>query len=183
MVLSKYCNNYLLIVLSIISIALSWSYIPHNEIITRYLNPFNFVLYFELGKIAREKNMQIKNNIATALGSLLVLTMIGIFWPSSEPSYFSILCIPFVIAVFIFMDSCLRLFPLRFFVPVGKYSFVIYLCHIQLAGIVNGRLHGWLELVKVPIAFMITCVFVISIKIVLERINKDGKCLEWLGYR
>jgi len=182
-VLSKFCNSYLLIILSIVSIALSWNYIPHNQIITRYLNPFNFILYFELGKIARMKNLQITNNIVSVFGSFLILIIIGIIWPTSEPCYFSILCIPFVVAAFIFLNGILRLYPLRFLVPIGKYSFVIYLCHIHIAGIVNGRLYGWMEFIKVPIAFLITCIFVSVVNKVVQNIYKEGRLLEWLGYR
>lgn len=183
MILSRCCNGILLIVLSIISIALSSDLIPHNEIITKYLNPFNFVLYFELGKYARVRNLINSSNITSILGSLIVLILIGVFWPSFEPSYFSVLCIPFVISAFIFLDSLLRIRSLKFLVPIGKYSFVIYLCHIQIAGIINGRFHGWTEFIKVPVAFLITCVLVFSIVKILQKTHRNGKLIGWLGYR
>lgn len=179
-ILSKILNRYLLFVLSIISIALSWNVIPHNEIFTRYLNPFNFIIYFELGKWVREYNIQIKHSQTLLPVSLFFLFMIGCLWPSIEPCYFSILCIPFVIAAFIGIDCFFRLVPLRFLIPIGKYSFVIYLCHIQIAGVINGRLHGVFEFIKVPIAFLITCVFV---HIVYLTIRRKKNILVWLGYR
>lgn len=183
MALSKYVNSYLLIILSIISITLSWDFIPHNRILTRYLNPFNFILYFELGKIAREQKWQINNKMISAIGSLSILIIVGVLWPSFEPCYFSILCIPFVIAAFMFIDTILRLFSLRFMIPIGKYSFVIYLCHILIAGVINGRLHGWMEYIKVPVAFIITCIFVFALKLSIDKVFSNEKVSVWLGYR
>lgn len=133
--------------------------------------------------MARTHNWQISNKIVTTIGSLAIMIIVGTLWPSLEPNYFSLLCVPFVMAAFIFIDTILNIFPLRFLIPIGKCSFVIYLCHIIIAGVVNGRLHGWMEYIKVPVAFIITYIFVFTIKLAIEKIFKNKKVLGWLGYR
>lgn len=182
--LSRFCNRYIILLLSILSITLSWNYIPHNDIFTRYLNPFNFILYFELGKIVREKDLRIKNYINSLIVSIMIMVLTGILWPSLQPTYFSIICIPFVMAALVFFDSLLKLLPMKFLITMGKYSYVIYLCHIQIAGIINGRMHGGLmEILKVPIAFILTFAFVAIVYQVVSNTNKEGKLLKYLGFR
>lgn len=183
MLLSQYFNKYLLMFVSCVSIALSWDYVPHNEIFTRYLNPFNFIIYFELGKLVREKGWKTNNNFAVAICSLIVLVTIGFLWDSLDPCYFSICCIPFVIAAFLLVNSSIAMFPVKQLIPIGKYSFVIYLSHIHIAGLINSRMHGWLEFFKVPLAFVVVCFLVVLLHIFLNKTDRDKRFLSWFGFR
>lgn len=53
-ILSRYLNNFVLLVLGLVSMFLSvYHVIPYNELFTPYVNPFNFVGYFAIGSLMR----------------------------------------------------------------------------------------------------------------------------------
>lgn len=54
-------NNWALILLGIATIAFS-NEIPYNDIFTKYLNPFFFVVYFALGRLVRKEEWLIFNS-------------------------------------------------------------------------------------------------------------------------
>lgn len=185
--LVRYFNKYLLILLSLCSIVLNqYGFIVNNQIFTNYLNPFNFIFYFLMGRIAREYNWNFlfyKSRIISGILGLLICFTVWIFWETDYPSYFSLWCVFFVLGSFMVIDSNLVLIPCHFFAPIGKLSFVIYLLHIQFAGIVNTRMSGILEYMKVPIAFFIVILFVKGLLWVLEHIVKNTKINNNLGFR
>ena len=183
MILSRYINKWMLVVLSICSIALSWDYLPHNDIFTRYLNPFNFLLYFQLGRLAREYEwVPLSPRWALPIG-ILICVVCGILWHTNEPSYFSLWCIPFSVGAFMVVDSLLQLFLWQGLVYIGKLSFVIYLSHIQIVGAINARMSGYWEYFKVPIAFSVALFFVWILYKFVNHIVKHDSIKVYLGFR
>lgn len=183
-VLSRFVNTWVLISLSILSISFGHDLIPHNEVFTRYLNPFNFILYYELGFIARKYNWQI-NNITLSIGSGLVLCFASWFlFGKSMPTYFSAYCIIFSIGCFLIFDSILHLLDSNFLVYVGQISFVIYLTHISIAGYINARLQSfWGEHLKIVVAFTIVLSIVWFFDYMTSKIELLRRYRPILGYR
>ena len=63
-----------------------------------------------------------------------------------------------------------------------KLSFVIYLVHNQIAGIINSRFIGLLEYIKVPVAVLITIGVVILIKYIVRKFRLDSLS-RYFGFR
>lgn len=185
--MGRYINNFALILISIVSIALS-NVIPNNEVFTKYLNPFFFVVYFSAGRLVREKEWLISNNKwwggVLSAGFILVTALLKL-----NVSYFSLFCIPFSFSCFILMVFILRLIIrvkrkmlINVIVPIGKISFVIYLTHMPIASTINRHIFGVAEHFKVILAFGISCILVLCLKFILHSCHKD-KFLKKLGFR
>lgn len=185
MLLSRYVNKWILIVLGIISTALGVNIIPYNDVFTPYVNPFNFILYFSLGRLAREYHWEWEKNWLVVVSVIIAIVSLWI-WNEDRPHYVHLCCIPFCISIFIIAWNVFRRVHWPWAVWIGKVSFVIYFCHMQIVGKVDtllSVLHGSpLELLKYPIAFAVVVAFVYTTQVVLERFNGQG-VLRYLGYR
>lgn len=184
-ILSKIANIWLLILLSVLSITLGHDWIPHNDVFTRYLNPFNFILYFELGTVARKYNWKL-NNITHSIVFGLVLCIVSWFlFDKSTPTYFSVYCIIFFIGSFLLCDGLLHFFKSNHLVYIGHISFVIYLIHIPFAGFINARLQNYCvwEYLKVFVAFVIVVSLVRIIDYLTNKFERLRRFRPLLGYR
>lgn len=182
-ILGRYINNYVLIVLSAVSIYLSLDYIPHNDIITRYLNPFNFLIYYSLGRISRKtRKSQIDICKKNVIGAISVFVVSIVTWDST-PTYFDLHCVFFSMSAYIILMGFLgSLSDLSFLVYIGKLSFVIYLIHIQIAGFLNTRMGG-VEYIKIPVAFFVTVCFVAMLNYLISHNSKTYSYMRFLGFK
>lgn len=179
-VVSKKIDEKILIVVSIISIFLSWDYLPHNEYFTRYLNPFNFIIYYELGRLSYKYNFQPIGKYKVIL-SIVILFIIYHLW--DNPTYFNIYCIIFSTSIFIILYNILYIYNNSILINIGKISFVMYLIHIQIAGVINSlSIKLGFEQIKVFIALFVVSILVILLnKAINQTCNK--KWSKYLGFR
>lgn len=182
MFFSNYFNRWILMTLSIISIYLSYDIIPHNDIFTRYLNPFNFLIYYQLGLIAREYDWKFLNffyeiTIGISLCIATWFCMVGV------PSYFSLYCIINAVGTFLIIDGLVHVASCRFVIYIGKISFVIYLMHISIASFFNARLHNNLEFVKVLFAFLCVICIVYILDNITNKVNRLKKFRSSIGFK
>lgn len=185
-VLCKYKNvvwQILLSVLSLTSIQLtSMSIIPYNEIITPYTNPFNFLIYFQVGMFYRKYHLNLNNYRYLLPATATLIALFFVLTP--HHSYFSLFCIPIAISAFILMYYLAVKIP--FGETVGKLSYVIYLCHLIPVSILNRHIlewfGPWFDYVKVPIVFSIIA-FVVWSGYYLLRTLKLNSISSILGYR
>lgn len=181
-ILGRYINNFVLIVLSAVSIYLSLDYIPHNDIITRYLNPFNFLIYYCLGRITRKSKINLVNK-KNVIGAMFVFVVSIVTW-DSFPTYFDLHCIFFSMSAYIILMGFLgSLSDLSFLIFIGKLSFVIYLVHIQIAGFFNTRMGGGMECIKVPVAFFVTVCFVAMLNYLISHNSKTYSYMRFMGFK
>lgn len=174
---SKIINDWILVAISILSIFLSWNYLPHNEIFTRYLNPFNFIIYYSLGRIARKYDFNPIGKYYIAC-SIIALISIIVLWKDNH-TYFNLYCIPFSAASFILLYNIVYFYNNAFLIKIGKISFVIYLIHIQIAGIINSLFTKFrLEHIKVFVAFFTVC----AIVFILQKIINAFCSKNWVKY-
>lgn len=185
MLLSRYINKWILIVLGIVSTALGVTIIPYNDVFTPYVDPFNFILYFSLGRLAREYHWEWEKSWLVVVSVIIAIVSLWI-WNEERPQYFNLYCIPFCISIFIISWTIFRRVLWIWVIWIGKVSFVIYFCHMQIVGKVDSLLSflrgSPLELLKYPIAFAVVVVFVYLTQYLLKRINCHG-ALRYLGYR
>ena len=105
--------------LSLLSIALSWQYIPYNEIFTQELNPFNFIFYFSLGRLSRKHNLTgISIYLYVLLIAFLILTFI--LWDTTNRVCVCIWCPLFCIFLFLLIDVFLRKYPQMWLINIGN---------------------------------------------------------------
>lgn len=181
--ISKRFNEWLLVAISLVSIGLSWEYIPHNVIFTRYLNPFNFIIYYTLGCLVRKYAIPLQN----LLGGEILLSTIVIFcavmlW-KGEPTYFNLLCVPFSMSFLVILYNVLNSFNDPLLINIGKISFVVYLIHIQIVGVINTWMTGHgLEYFKVFCAYAVVCAIVLAYKTIVLSFDK-WHLSQFLGFR
>ena len=186
---SRFINKWVLVFIGIMSMVLSVTdTIPYNSVFTPYNNPLNFFVYFQLGRLYREYWGDVvivdkKLSIISIAIIVLYLYFIGI------PIYWNPFTPIFTIASFIILWLLLEHLSVNnMLVQIGKISFVIYLCHLQIAqhiGVLVVSKMGasfFTNIIKIPIAFMAVVLFVICIEYVLKKIHCE-KMLVWLGYR
>lgn len=185
MLLSRYVNKWILIVLGIVSTALGVTIIPYNDAFTPYVNPFNFILYFLLGRITREYHWNWERNWLVIVSFIIATASLWI-WNEDRPHYFHLCCIPFCLSIFIIAWNIFSKVHWAWAIWIGKVSFVIYFCHMQIAGITNTTLSLlWgspLELLKYPIAIIIVLLFVYILYFVLNKFNLTI-ISKYLGFR
>lgn len=181
--ISKRLNEWLLVTVSLVSIGLSWEYIPHNGILTRYLNPFNFIIYYALGRLVRKYAIPLqdilggKNSLST-----IVIFCVVMLW-KGEPTYFNLLCVPFSMSFFVILYNILNRFNAPLLINIGKISFVVYLIHIQIVGVINTWMTGHgLEHFKVFCAYAIVCAIVFAYKVIVLSFDK-WHLSQFLGFR
>lgn len=118
--------------------------------------------------------------------SIVIISVVTIF--KLDVTYFSLFCIPFSFSCLILLVFILRMISkisktaINGLVSVGKISFVIYLTHMQIAGIINRHMFGMAEHFKVVVAFGVSCILVFSLKFILHSYHKDG-LIKMLGFR
>lgn len=156
-VLSKFIHPGILIALGLCSQILSVTHvIEYNDILTQYTNPLNFIIYFACGQLFSK---HINLDILSAKHAFLGLAVMILFLCFQQPRYCSPFTFIFTISLFILLFYLLRLVHNDIFIQTGKYSYVIYLFHIQVAGFIHmlmSRLWGtWIEPIKVVIAFAV----------------------------
>lgn len=185
MILRKVINDYFLLFMGICSQILTTytNIIPYSDVWTSNLNPLNFIVYFEIGRIIQKLHITEEIDLKKAVGAFFIIIA---FLTIGKPQYYGPLTFIFTINSFLLFYYCLSQFSNTLFIKIGKISFVIYLCHIQIAGFIQAiykPLWGtWLEPTKVLIAFVIVCIFCFTIQYILYRfhLNREEK---WLGYR
>lgn len=177
---ASYVNEYILIAMSLLSIGLGLQ-IPYGDMFTAYLNPFNFILYFSLGRLYRKSSYVLKEKTLVLLSIFLVVLYLCI-WRMQPPSYFNICYVPFSLVSLYLLNELLKKVNPSWLVEIGKLSFVIYLSHIQCAGFINTRMNGFSEYAKVPVAFIVMCIIAYSMKAVLT-IKKREKLFKLLGFK
>lgn len=187
--LSRCFTSKFLLILGISSMLLtSFGVIPYNRIFTPYNNPLNLLVYFVLGREFSSRNVEnVSFNIVwVVVSSVFVVLFLTIF---QIPYYWNIFTPLFtigIISILFCLLSHIQVTPLL--VKIGKLSFVLYLCHMQIAQVLSTRIYSLMgggvfaNIIKVPIALIIILLLVISVEKVLLFI-KFGKALSWLGYR
>lgn len=182
---SYFCNTWILIGLSILSITIGHDYIPHNDVFTRYLNPFNFIIYFELGYVARQYNLKICNPWIAILTGIALSVASWFLFSDTRPSYFSIYCLLFFIGAFLIIDGILHITMSGFGVYVGKISFVIYLTHISFASYINSQLqtYSWGCYIKVIIAFSVVLILVYFLDTITQQNTFLQSLRSFIGFR
>lgn len=191
--LLRYVNKYILLFVSLVSIGLSQSkLIPYNEVFTYYINPFNFIVYPILGQILHgfvERKSYKGHNLLVSLVLLLTSLILGRYGEKIMPVYFNYSCILFSISVLILLMYLLQFATNKYLVillgGVGKNSFIIYLVHMQVAGLINGLyarigLPTYLEFFKAFVAILVVAIMVAILKLCLY---KNKSLLLALGYR
>ena len=169
--------------ISLISIALTaYDFIPYNTYFTAYTNPFNFLIYFQIGRIIREYQVNLKNN-QILLISMIISIMCLICWEELL-SYFSLYSVLVSFASFIFMYRIAD--EVYFGEKIGKLSYVIYLVHLVPASALNGKglqiIGQWFDFIKVPLIFFLIVVLVWLGEFCLKKMNLS-RISKYLGYR
>lgn len=168
-----------------------YHYIPYTQDWTPYLNPFNFISYFSFGILSRNFDCVWKLICNRVLVIPLIIILVVFytytpvckeFWYFNLPSFF--LCIVFIVLscniIINLSDQSCKV------IAIGKISFVIYLSHMQIATTLNKFLprifSGYLEPVKVIVAFIIATICVIILDRVI-RMMKIDKIRPYIGFR
>lgn len=183
--LSRIFGRYYLalILISLLSICLTAkNIIPYGEYFTAYTNPFNFYVYFQIGRSIRKKNIELLD-VRLFLISLIVCFANLYLWDET-PSYFSLYSVVVSVCAFIILYRIAYL--MDYGEEIGKLSYVIYLVHLVPASILNR--HGemvfgtWFEYVKVPLIFGLIAIAVWIGKLFLQHVHYV-KAYNYLGYR
>lgn len=183
--LSRIFGRYylVLILISLLSICLTAKdTIPYGEYFTAYTNPFNFYVYFQIGRFIRKKNIELLD-VRLFLISLIVCFVSLCLWDET-PSYFSLYSVVVSVCAFIVLYRIAYL--MEYGEEIGKLSYVIYLVHLVPASILNR--HGemifgtWFEYVKVPLIFGLIVIVVWIGKLFLQHMHYV-KLYNYLGYR
>lgn len=174
--------QYVLIITSVLSIVLtSHHMIIYNDFFTPYTNPFNFLIYFQIGRLIRKYKLNILDN-RFIFGALIIMILTLIYW-KDLPSYFSIFAIPFSLAVYVILYKIASI--MRKGESVGRLSYVIYLIHLVPVSIINRYglkyIGAEFDFFKVPIAFAIILLVAWLGKVCLKQLN--NKLLPYFGYR
>ena len=185
MLLSRWINNWLLLIIGLISQTLT-SYtdiFPYNDVWTLMLNPLNFIPYFVLGRLFRQYQVL---NYYCRWWSVISAFILAAFLSFTEPQYHYPYTFIFTISSFFFIYYAFSLFISNNLISIGKISFVLYLSHIQIAGAIQALftpLWGtYIEPLKVLVAFLLASVFCFAIKYVLNKLSLEV-IEEYLGYR
>lgn len=138
----------ILLLISILSIGLtSIGCIPYTENITKYMNPFNFLIYFQMGYWVRKCEFDFTSKLCL-IGALSLLVLVLLGWHTT-PTYFNLWCIPYSITTFILLYQVAA--HIGYGIVIGKISFVIYLSHLIFTGVIERRLLSFLR--NTPVEF------------------------------
>lgn len=175
--------QYILIMVSIASIVLtSCNKIAYNDYFTEYTNPFNFLIYFQVGRFIRKYEINLEDH-RLQFGSLIAMILMCIFW-NELPSYFSLFAIPASLSAYVILYWIASF--LRIGEEVGRLSYVIYLIHLIPAGIINRYglecIGACFDFIKVPLTFIVIFSVVWFGRFCLKRMNLNA-LLPYFGYR
>lgn len=185
-------NNLFWIIIGVCSIILSQlKLIPYNSFFTIYMNPFNFILFFALGKVFRYKKLWHPVEYNKPLFFLsLVIVIVTFFIPNfyTQVWYFNIISL-FVnvslIIVLLYVTKSLTK-KYNFIVQLGECTYIIYLTHISIASFLNRFLDpylgGFFSIIKIIIAFLLASSLVYIGYYLLNK-YKCNKLMKILGYR
>lgn len=182
---SQYINEWVLLLLGFISLGITnyTEIIPYNNIWTYSLNPLNFIVYFSMGRLFRKYDVI---EYFRSWWTVLAITIMSIFLYITKPSYFSPWTPLFTMSLFLLSYCLCSKITIKLLIEIGKISFTIYLCHIQIAGAVQAFYKPFwgtlVELTKVIVAFAIVCTFCLIFKHFLSKFHLS-KVEAWLGYR
>jgi len=161
-----------------------------TEWCTPYTNPFNWLLFFALGILWRQKEEYIERIVTQRAVIVIVgigfIVLFGLWaWYNMEISYWNSYSLLFEVLgcmCIIYLAWCFR--NVVFLQRIGKNTFFIYLIHMQIAGIINTRLpqNAFFYLVK-PIIVLVFIWLLIEIAIKLACILKINKLLGLVGIR
>lgn len=182
-------NPFLWAIIGILSIwASQQGLIGYTLHYTPYMNPLNFILYFSLGVIVRKTKYydQLKNPIIVFTGLIVVLVPFFNYNHYTSVWYFDLTSMIVCLGATILIINIAPFLKTKPLTRVGMFSYVIYLSHMQIATTLNKILQvalpGYLEVVKVLIAFIIAVAFV---KMIYYFLNKRHalNIMRFLGYR
>lgn len=137
---------YLCIVVSVISVLLSaCNIIVYNASFNQYTNVLNWIGWFSLGLLVREKKWLDRITswklFAVACSLLIVFTALSSSRGIIIEAYVDMYSVPIEVCGGICVLFVAKLLcNSNVLVDIGKKSFFIYLIHIQLAGMINTRL-------------------------------------------
>ena len=180
----KRTGLYLCIVVSVISVLLSaGKIIIYNASFNQYTNVLNWIGWFSLGVLVREKKWLDRITswklFTVACSLLIVFTALSSSREIIIEAYVDMYSVPIevcggICVLFIAKLLCNS----NVLVDIGKKSFFIYLIHIQIAGMINARLpYNAVFFVARPFVAVAVCYF--SAK-VFEWVLKKLKCSEEL---
>ena len=159
--------------------------------ITNYLNVLNWCFFFALGFYLQTKTEEeiigfVKKYLWYAIFIWTALLILGIFIEPNSFGYFSILG-PFmecaaIVAVF---GIASKMYDVEFITDAGKYSFSIYLLHIQIIPIVYKFIgNSSIGTVFSPIAtYCVTVLLLFICKIAAEKLHISKQVNTLLGMR
>lgn len=160
--------------------------IPYNMLFTPYVNPFNFIIYFCVGRLLRKYNVIDFISKRPLLWMFVTIVIMTVFLFITKPQYWTPWTWIFSMSLFVFLFLFFTRYTWMWLIQVGMISYVIYLCHIQIAGFVHFRFSFlWgtpFEIVKVFVAFVVVCLFCSLLKYSLVKFGLE-KELKYLGFR
>ena len=176
MVLNRYVNKWVLIGIALAFTAIGVDLIPYNNVLTPYINPFNLIIYFMIGRLAREYKWQFDDRRLLIPAIIICIVSLAI-WNERLPHYVNLCCIPFCVSVFVLAYYVFSNIHASWLIWIGKVSFVIYFCHMQIGGKVNSLFSSYcvteFEIVKYPIAFCVIVFFVFFLEKLLKLLPMD----------
>ena len=142
-------RDFLLIgcmLISLISVLLSiLSVIGYNSVWNQYTNVFNWIGFFALGVMLRDKNWLDKIlSLKVAIPAFLILIAFLVL-STLEDGPIEAYINPYSLPIEVFGSICVLetawlLRQCKVIIDLGKKSFFVYLIHIQIAGLINTRL-------------------------------------------
>ena len=187
-------NNALLYVcigISVVSVLLSaFSVISYNLVWNQYTNPMNWIGFFALGMLIRQKDLLkklISWKLAVVSGIVLILCVVwNIVNGTQTEAYIGILSLPIELCGSICILYLANLFcNSKLLADIGRTSFFIYLVHIQVAGVCNTRLpgHPAFLLIKPLVAVIVCYIAAKCIKWILGQLRQYEKIGCYFGLR
>jgi surface polysaccharide O-acyltransferase-like enzyme len=183
----KYAD-YFIPVLAVASMVLTeFGIIPYNDsLFTPWVNPFNFALYFFIGRMIRKRiDYDIKPvNGYLACASALLFLVCAIL--GNNKAYWTFFGFGLAISSFVLMVWLA--FHLRYslLAKIGSLSFVIYFIHQRFGAFIMNRVTFLddtpLEVLKMFFIFAVIVLMAYALEWFLTLCKMD-RLLPWLGFR
>lgn len=160
---------YFMICINIVSILLFASdFIIYDQLpypyVSSYLIPTNWIGFFALGILFKEKNLWRKitkyseKYWIALLCIFIIATILYVYYCADiEISYFVYQSIPYeLLGFFVLVGISRKLICCRILMSIGSSSFFIYLYHINIIGFVSNRLcFNWYIVILYPLIILI----------------------------
>jgi peptidoglycan/LPS O-acetylase OafA/YrhL len=175
-------------VLAVASMVLTeFGIIPYNDsFFTPWVNPFNFALYFFIGRMIRKRidyDIRPVNGVA-ACASLAVFILCAVF--GNGKAYWTFFGFGLAISSFVLMVWLAFHLRHSLLAKIGSLSFVIYFIHLHLGCFLMNRitfLDGTpMEVLKMFIIFAVVVLAACFMEWFLTLCKLD-RLLPWLGFR